>query len=59
MPCDEDGNFLPSNTLPFPYQHVDLEDWTSYESQLQFEIAKFLFIFTQMSVSHIDTFFNF
>ena len=55
-PCNEDGNFLPPNTPPPPRRpHIDPEDWTPYESRLQFETAEFLFTRDQMSAGHIDT----
>ncbi|KAF8488275.1 hypothetical protein F5888DRAFT_1796370 [Russula emetica] len=55
-PCDENGNFLPPNTPPSPRRpHTDPEDWTPYESRLQFETAEFLFTRNQMSAGHIDT----
>jgi hypothetical protein len=58
-PCDEDGNFLPPNTPPPPrHPHTDPEDWTPYESRLQFETAEFLFTRNQMSAGHIDTLLN-
>jgi hypothetical protein len=58
-PCDEDGNFLPPNTPPSPRRpHTDPEDWTPYESRLQFETAEFLFTRNQMSAGHIDTLLN-
>jgi len=55
-PCDKDGNFLPPNTPPsLRRPHTDPEDWTPYESRLQFETAEFLFTRNQMSAGHIDT----
>ena len=58
-PCDEEGNFLPPNAPPPPRRpQTDPEDWTPYESQLQFETAEFLFTRNQMSAGHIDTLLN-
>src|SRR5882762_2155346 len=43
MPCDSNGNFIDPSTPPPPHRpNNDPNDWTPYESQLDFEIAEFL-----------------
>jgi hypothetical protein len=55
MPCDSNGNFIDPSTPPPPHRpNNDLNDWTPYESRLEFEIAKFLFSHNQMSGGDIN-----
>ena len=54
-PCDAQGNYLPQGAPP-PLRHFgkDPNDWTPYESRLEFETAEFLFKRNQMSGGDID-----
>ncbi|KIM51509.1 hypothetical protein SCLCIDRAFT_33366 [Scleroderma citrinum Foug A] len=55
QPCNSNGNFLPSGTQPEPCQVKPKDDWSPYGSQLEFELADFLYMHNQMSASHINT----
>ncbi|KIM61072.1 hypothetical protein SCLCIDRAFT_78787, partial [Scleroderma citrinum Foug A] len=55
QPCDSNGNFLPNGTQPEPHQAKSKDDWSPYGSQLEFELADFLYTHNQMSTSHINT----
>jgi hypothetical protein len=58
-PCNEQGEYLPANTLPPPRRpNPDVDDWTPYEDRLQFETAEFLFKRAQMSGGNIDILLN-
>jgi hypothetical protein len=52
------GDFLAPNTAPPPHHPADPNDWTPYESRLQFETADFLYKRNQMSASDIDCLLN-
>ncbi|KAN0107708.1 hypothetical protein V8E52_009875 [Russula decolorans] len=54
-PCDKDGNYLPTDTPP-PPRHTErsADDWTPYQSRVEFELADFLYRRDQMSGGHID-----
>jgi hypothetical protein len=55
MPCDSNGNFIDPSTPPPPHRPTnDPDDWTPYESRLDFEIAEFLFSRNQMSGGDMD-----
>ncbi len=53
--CDESGNDIPPDA-PSPCRNPDKEpdDWTPYDSRLQFEVADFLFRRNQMSAGDIN-----
>ncbi|KIM70531.1 hypothetical protein SCLCIDRAFT_18645 [Scleroderma citrinum Foug A] len=53
QPCDGNGVFLAPGT-PLPVNANNPHDWYPYESQLQFETAKFLFSRCQMSAPKMD-----
>ncbi|GBE78451.1 hypothetical protein SCP_0113400 [Sparassis crispa] len=54
-PCDKDGNYLPKNTPPTPRDMPRSDDWTPYRSQVEFELAEFLYTREQMSAPNINT----
>jgi hypothetical protein len=56
---DEQSNALPPNTLP-PPRETDRgpDEWTPYNSRLEFETADFIYRRNQMSGGDIDTLFN-
>jgi hypothetical protein len=51
--CDEDGNEIPPDA-PSPCTDKGPDDWTPYNSRLQFEVANFLFRRNQMSSGDIN-----
>src|SRR5882757_11106710 len=54
MPCDVNGNDLPPNTQP-PLQETKPDaDWTPVDSQVQFELAEFLFKKTEMAETRVN-----
>ncbi|KAI6002514.1 hypothetical protein EDC04DRAFT_2871876 [Pisolithus marmoratus] len=54
--CDSLGHFLPDDTPPplFPVQRSP-DDWAPFCSQLEFELAEFLFQHAEMPANQIDT----
>jgi hypothetical protein len=58
MPCDEDGNYLPPNTVPPPFVDPPPDDWFPFSSRIEFETAEFLYKRNQMSGGDIDTLFE-
>ncbi|KAJ7110763.1 hypothetical protein C8R43DRAFT_1091601 [Mycena crocata] len=53
-PCDRDGNFLPPNTPPPAKEHPASDDYSPYESQLDFHLADLLYRKMQLSAGEID-----
>ena len=58
--CDEEGNELPPNSPPpvhsTPQRSSD--DWSPYESHIQFELADFLYRCNQMLQGNTDILLN-
>ena len=57
--CDKDGNEIPPDSPP-PSRDSDRgpNDWSPYQSRVEFELADFLYRRSQMSASNIDTLLN-
>jgi Plavaka transposase len=55
-PCDEHGDYIPSDTPPQQARHAraDPEDWTPYRERIEFETAQFLYCQEQMSAGNIN-----
>ena len=54
--CDENGNGRPPDTPPPPkVSDKGPNDWTPYDSRLQFEVADFLYRRNQMSAGNINS----
>ncbi|OJA18031.1 hypothetical protein AZE42_13146 [Rhizopogon vesiculosus] len=57
--CDEYSQDIPPETPPPPCRSDhDLDDWTPYNSRIEFEIADFIFRSNQMSGGDIDVLLN-
>lgn len=57
--CDKNGNDIPLNTPPPPWEtDKGPDDWTPYSSRLEFETAEFLYHRNQMSSTDINLLFN-
>jgi hypothetical protein len=57
LPCDEDGNFIPSTSPPQPHQPLDATPENPYhpfQDRLAFEFADFHFCQLQSSEASID-----
>ncbi|KAI5998603.1 hypothetical protein EDD15DRAFT_2386521 [Pisolithus albus] len=54
QPCDAGGDFLPTGTQPEPRQPKPPDDWSPYNSHLEFELADFLYTRNQMSAGNLD-----
>ena len=54
MPCDKDGNFLPSYTPPPPEDLVRPNTWTPFRSRAEFDFAHYHFVEVQSSAAQID-----
>ncbi|KAI6111469.1 hypothetical protein EDD16DRAFT_1521955 [Pisolithus croceorrhizus] len=52
--CDAQGKFLQANSLAPPCAEKALDDWTPFCSWLEFELANFLFMHTEMPARKID-----
>lgn len=53
-PCDENGHYLPLNTLAAPRPMPNSNDWKPFEDELQFKIADFLYRQEEMSQGNIN-----
>ncbi|KAJ7796898.1 hypothetical protein B0H14DRAFT_3494311 [Mycena olivaceomarginata] len=53
-PCNAAGEFLPEGTPPPPRTTAPNDDWSPYDSEVQFKVADFLFRRAQMSAGNID-----
>lgn len=53
-PCDAEGNFLPENTPAPPREPQPNDDWSPYESRIEFELADTLFTRAQSSNTVIN-----
>ncbi|KAG1870863.1 hypothetical protein F4604DRAFT_1583573 [Suillus subluteus] len=53
-PCDSEGEFLPPGTPPPPLTDKTPDDWTPYRSQVEFELADYLFTKNQTPAHSID-----
>lgn len=53
-PCDHQGNDLPPNTAPPPWDHLPPHEWVPFKSRPQFEFADFLYCKAQLSAGKID-----
>lgn len=56
--CDANGNPIPRNAPPPPYDDPEQTDWSPYESRAHFELAEFLYKENQMSAGNIDKLLN-
>jgi hypothetical protein len=54
-PCDQNGNYLAPGTPPPPDNVPAPDDWSPFNSRVEFETAKFLYMRNQMSAGDIDT----
>ncbi|KAG1734914.1 uncharacterized protein EDB91DRAFT_1238333 [Suillus paluster] len=59
-PCDPEGNFLPPGTPPPPLTDKTTDDWTPYNSRVEFdsELADYLFTRNQTPAHSIDHLLN-
>jgi hypothetical protein len=55
LPCDSEGNFLPPDTPPPPQTMALQEDWTPFDSEVQFRLAELLYVRAQVSAANINT----
>lgn len=55
LPCDSEGNFLPLGTPPPPQAMALQGDWTPFDSEVQFTLAKLLYRRAEVSAANIDT----
>ncbi|KAF8955385.1 hypothetical protein BDZ97DRAFT_1907688 [Flammula alnicola] len=53
-PCDENGNYLHEGTLAPPRTQKKCDDWTPFDSELQFKVADFLYHREEMSQGNIN-----
>ncbi|GBE88358.1 hypothetical protein SCP_1301730 [Sparassis crispa] len=53
-PCDADGKYLPKDAPPAARPTPATDDWTPYQTQVEFELAEFLYTREQMSAGNID-----
>ena len=58
QPCDQEGFYLPSNSLPTPPDPIDTNNYFPFASEEDFHIADFLFTREQMSAGNIDILMN-
>ncbi|KAF8954718.1 hypothetical protein BDZ97DRAFT_1908047 [Flammula alnicola] len=54
VPCDENGNYLPEGTPAPPRTQKKCDDWTPFDSELQFKVADFLYHREEMSQGNIN-----
>ncbi|KAI6045686.1 hypothetical protein EDC04DRAFT_2865210 [Pisolithus marmoratus] len=52
QPCNANGDFLPSGTQPELHQPKPPDDWSPYNSHLEFELADFIYTCNQMSATN-------
>ncbi|KAH9957482.1 hypothetical protein BGW80DRAFT_1185947 [Lactifluus volemus] len=55
LPCDANGKFLPSGAQPTPRANATPDNWSPFESEVQFLVADLLYRRVEMSASNIDT----
>ncbi|KAH9944801.1 hypothetical protein B0H21DRAFT_862719 [Amylocystis lapponica] len=53
-PCDQDGTYLPEGSQPPPRPDPSPDDWSPYDSRIEFETAEFMYKKTQMSNGNIN-----
>ncbi|KAJ7249322.1 hypothetical protein C8J57DRAFT_1356642 [Mycena rebaudengoi] len=53
-PCDKDGNDLPPNTPPPPWDERAPDDYSPFDSRAEFEFAEFLYSHEEMAARRID-----
>ncbi|KIK11762.1 hypothetical protein PISMIDRAFT_122128, partial [Pisolithus microcarpus 441] len=53
-PCNANGDFLPNGTQPEPHQPKPPDDWSPYNSRLEFELADFIYTHNQMSAANLN-----
>ncbi|KIK20998.1 hypothetical protein PISMIDRAFT_12622 [Pisolithus microcarpus 441] len=54
QPCNANGDFLLNGTQPEPRQPKPLDDWSPYNSHLEFELADFIYTHNQMSAANLN-----
>ncbi|KAI5989966.1 hypothetical protein EDD15DRAFT_2370292 [Pisolithus albus] len=54
QPCNAEGDFLPNEAQPEPRQPKSLDDWSPYNSHLEFELADFTHMRSQMSAVSLN-----
>jgi hypothetical protein len=54
LPCDMDGNFLPENSPPAPWEDRSPDDFSHFQDRALFELADLLYRRDQMSASNIN-----
>ncbi|KAI6019440.1 hypothetical protein PISMIDRAFT_101557 [Pisolithus microcarpus 441] len=54
QPCDAGGNFLLTGTQLEPHQPKPPDDWSPYNSHLEFKLADFIYTCNQMSAGNLD-----
>ncbi|KAI5989293.1 hypothetical protein EDD15DRAFT_2198580 [Pisolithus albus] len=54
QPCNANGDFLPDGTQPEPRQPKPPDDWSPYNSRLEFELADFIYTRNQMSAANLN-----
>ncbi|KAI5980694.1 hypothetical protein EDD15DRAFT_2392728 [Pisolithus albus] len=54
QPCNAEGDFLPNGAQPEPRQPRSPDDWSPYNSRLEFELADFTYTCSQMSAVSLN-----
>ncbi|KAI6001202.1 hypothetical protein EDD15DRAFT_2477653 [Pisolithus albus] len=54
QPCNAQGDFLPNGAQPEPRQPKSPDDWSPYNSRLEFELADFTYTRSQMSAVSLN-----
>jgi Plavaka transposase len=54
-PCDAEGKYLRQNAPPSPQDVKSPNDWTPFNSRIEFETADLLFRRSEMSNNNVDT----
>ncbi|KIK19244.1 hypothetical protein PISMIDRAFT_108073 [Pisolithus microcarpus 441] len=58
QPCDAGGNFLLTGTQLEPCQPKPPDDWSPYNSCLEFKLADFIYTCNQMSAGNLNILLN-
>jgi hypothetical protein len=53
-PCDKDGNYLLPDTPPPARSEPDVDNWTPFDTRVEFETADFIYRRNQMSARDIN-----
>jgi hypothetical protein len=54
LPCDANGNFLPPGTPPPPRTMAPPDDWTPFNSEVQFRLADLLYRRAELSATNTN-----